>query len=170
VLVRSKVTPLLPWHGADASLLPLIYTCTQTSIDHPCPFVASTTSSSTTDKSNAKSSMLASCARLLVIAEGDKLRCPLEAQRVPGTGVNTPPQRPVLLSGRRCRVHAQQPECDVCTLRELLTPVAGPHAFAHLDRCHMLAQLFFASGSRLCRLTMLCASADCVGHAATVTP
>jgi hypothetical protein len=45
--------------------LPLQRTCILSSIHHPCPFVASTTLPSTTDKSMVKSTMLAQCARLL---------------------------------------------------------------------------------------------------------
>jgi hypothetical protein len=62
----SKVTPFCLGTAAPSrSLQRLQRACTRTNIVHPCPFVASTTSSSTTDKSKATSYMLACCARLL---------------------------------------------------------------------------------------------------------
>jgi hypothetical protein len=75
--------------------------------------VASTSLSSTTDKSKAKSSTLASCAQLL-------------KQKVTP---NTPPSHRVALCGRRRRVHAQEPECHMCKLQKLLTPIERPRAY-----------------------------------------
>jgi hypothetical protein len=72
----SSVVPLVLVHprspllccgtaGAAAPSPPLQCTCTRTNIHHSCPFVASATLSSTTDKTKAKSCMLASCAQLV---------------------------------------------------------------------------------------------------------
>jgi hypothetical protein len=44
----------------------------------------------------------------------------------------------------------------------------GPHAFAHLDGCHLLSRLLVAIGGGLRGPTGFCARAGHVGHAATV--